>query len=62
MRSVVLYEPPEYSTVGRGCLLPPTVAQDSLICLSASSSDFPLISVHSGLTIILVALECTSVS
>ncbi len=48
VRSVVLHEPAGFIAVGRGCLLPPTIAQDSLICLSTSSSDSLLISAHSG--------------
>ncbi len=48
MCSVVLHKPPGSSTVGRGHLLPLTVAQGSLICLSASSTGSSLSSVHSG--------------
>ncbi len=47
-RSVVLYEPPGFFAIGPGRLLPLTVAQGSLVCLSTSSSDSPLISTHSG--------------
>ncbi len=36
------------SAIGHGRLLPPIMAQGSLICLSASPSDSSLISAHSG--------------